>query len=194
MPPAIIALAPVVAAGIKAVVDHKAAGAAADQQNAYQKTLADQKEAQNKAAWEAQQNSPQADVQRMGFNLRLGKLLGAMGGRDKVPPSLLKGLDAARAMPTYTPGADYVAPPKTGGSVWDVVGGAANAMQYYNPSAGKPSFGQTSANIVPTLTGGTSNPYGNGQQPPGQGNTNPLLSTFTRKPITFTDDNGNPIQ
>jgi hypothetical protein len=137
MPPAVLALAPVVAAGIKAVVDHKAASAAADQQNAYQKTLADQKEAQNKAAWDAQQNSPQADVQRMGFNLRLGKLLGAMGGRDKVPPSLLKGLDAARAMPTYTPGAEYVAPPTTGGSGWDVAGGALNALRYYNPNAGK---------------------------------------------------------
>jgi hypothetical protein len=75
-------------------------------------------------------NSPEMAMQRMGFNMKLGRLLGAMGGREKVPPSLLKAYDQARSMPTYTPGSSYIPKPTGGAGIWDVLGGATQALSY----------------------------------------------------------------
>lgn len=127
------ALAPVIASGLGSLIKGKQQSSAAKKQAEYEKQQALAAEAANKASWEAQQNSPAAQMQRMGFNMKLGRLLGAMGGREKVPPSLLNALDASRAMPTYTPGAAYVDKPSSG-SGWDVAAGAADALSYLDTS------------------------------------------------------------
>ena len=124
------ALAPVVAKGIGSLIGHKKQQAQQKQQAQYEQQLAQQQEAERKAQWEAQMNSPQMAMQRMGFNMKLGRLLGAMGGREKVPPSLLSAYDQARSMPTYTPGSSYIPKPTGGAGIWDVLGGAADALSY----------------------------------------------------------------
>lgn len=158
------ALAPVVAKGIGSLISHKKQQSAEKKQIEYQKQQAMQEEAQRRAAFEASQNTPQAAMQRMGFNMKLGRLLGAMGGRDKVPPSLLKAYDTARAMQTYTPGAAYVPPPTSGAGIWDVLGGATEALSYLD---------------VNKLKGGGKAPMSPGQ---------PVNTASTFKPTTNLQD------
>jgi type II secretory pathway pseudopilin PulG len=141
MPPAIIgALAPVVASGVGSLIQHKQQSSAAKQQAAYEQQQAAQAEAARKAQWEGQQNSPEALMARQRYTMQLGRLAGAMGGMDKLPPSIAKTLQAARAMPAYTPGQSYIPKPTSGGGGWDIAAGAADALSYLDPSKlkGKP--------------------------------------------------------
>jgi hypothetical protein len=148
------ALAPMLFQGAKEVIGGKQKSNQAKQQSAYEAQLAAQQEEQKRAAFEAAQDSPQKAMERLSFNMKLGRLMGAMGGRGKVPPSLLKAYDTARQRATYTPGSAYV-PKPTGGSKWDFAGGLANAMSYLDTSklGGKVARPSGSAgNIVPTMT------------------------------------------
>lgn len=171
--PLIAALAPVVAKGVGSIIkkkQEKKAQKAADLQ-AQQEATAEKEAAQRQ--WEAQQNSPEAQMRRMQYNMKLGRMAGALGGLDKVPPSLRKAYDAARSAQAYTPGADYVAPvrPKTSG--WDIAGGAMDALSYLDTNKLKTAVGggsgagsqswlgqNTSSNLVPTTS-----PTGGGLSP-----------------------------
>lgn len=126
------ALAPVVASGVKSLIGHKQKQSAEKKQIEYERQQHMAAEAQKRAAFEAQQNSPQAALQRQAYNLKLGKLLGKAGGRDKLPPSLLAGLDAARRVQEYTPGAGYVAPPTSSAGGWDLASGITDALDYFD--------------------------------------------------------------
>ena len=133
------ALAPVVASGLSSLVRHKQAQSAEKKQAEYERQLAAQEEANRRAAFEAQQNSPAAALQRQSFNMKLGRLLGFAGGRDKLPPSLVAGYDVARKPLAYTPGAAYIPKPTSGAGIWDVIGGAGEALSYFDPSRLKKS-------------------------------------------------------
>jgi hypothetical protein len=160
------ALAPVIAKGAMNLIGGKQKQAAAKQQAAYEQQMAAQQEEQRRSAFEAAQDAPGKAMERMGFNMKLGRILGAMGGRGKVPPSLLKQYDLARQRASYTPGAAYI-PKPTGGSKWDFASGLADAMSYLNiggdkdEESGGSGGGVLSAlrrpqgmtgNIVPTMT------------------------------------------
>ena len=128
------ALAPVVTTGISKIIGNKQAKSAEKKEAAYQQQLAAAKEAEDRARFEAQQNSPAAALQRQSFNMKLGRLLGAAGGREKLPPSLIAGYDVARKPLTYTPGAAYIPKPTKGAGIWDVLSGAGEALSYFDPS------------------------------------------------------------
>jgi hypothetical protein len=132
--PLLAALAPVVAKGIGSIIKHKQQSAAEKKQAQYEQQQAAAAEQADRAKFEAAQNSPALAMQRMGFNMKLGRLLGAMGGRDKVPPSLLKSLDQARAVQSYVPGASYVPKPGSGNGLLDVAEGAMDALSYLDTS------------------------------------------------------------
>lgn len=143
------ALAPVVAKGVSAIVKHKQQKSAEKKAAEYERQTAQAAEAERRAEFEAAQNSPQAAMQRLSFNMKLGKLLGAAGGRGKVPPSLLNAYDTARKVREYTPGASYVPRPTSGAGVWDVLGGATEALSYFDPSMLKRK--STGAPTTPTF-------------------------------------------
>ncbi len=127
-------LAPLLASAATSYIGHKKQQSAEKKQAAYEAQQAQQAEAQRKSQFEAEANSPGAAMQRMGFNMRLGRLLGAMGGRGKVPPSLLKAYDSARAMPTYQAGPSYTPKPSSSAGIWDFAGGLANSLSYLDTS------------------------------------------------------------
>jgi len=56
-------------------------------------------------------------MQRMQYKMKLGKLAGQMGGLNKVPPSIMKALQAGYATPQYQAGYS-LHPKKTGASAW----------------------------------------------------------------------------
>lgn len=142
MPTSVIgALAPVVASGVSQIFAHKSQTAAAKQQQQYEAQQAAAQEAARKAEFEAQQNSPSALASRQKFTVQLGKLLGAAGGKDKIPPSIYNYLQGQRQAAAYVPGAAPIPKPITGGSIWDVLGGAGQALSYLDTSKlkGKPT-------------------------------------------------------
>lgn len=148
------ALAPVLASAAGSIFKKKSADSQAKKQAQYEQQMAAQEEAQRKAQFDAQANSPGAAMQRMGFNMRLGRLLGAMGGRAKVPPSLLKAYDSARAMPTYTPGPGYVAKPSATNG-WDFAGELGGALSYFDPSRMK----KRPMGMTPPIAGNSPQPF-----------------------------------
>ena len=162
--PLLGALAPVLAKGVGSLIGSKQKQSAAKQQAAYEAQLAQQQEQEAKAAFEAAQNTPAKAMERMKFNMQLGRLLGKAGGRGKLPPSLMKQLDTARAMPTYTPGASYVPKPTGGAGKWDFAAGLADALSYLDTSKlGRPKItgpGQPVGNIVPNISRPVARPVG----------------------------------
>jgi len=132
MPPALVALAPVVASVVGGIVKHKQQSSAENKANDFARQQAEQEEAQNRLKFEGAQNSPQAQLQRMGLNSRLASVLGQFGGREQTPGFILNAFDSARGPQEYTPGAEYIDRPGSGAGIWDVVGGAANAASYFD--------------------------------------------------------------
>lgn len=169
MPPALIALAPVVASGVSQIAKAKSASSAAKKQAEYERQQALAAEAARKAEFEALQNSPAALAQRQKFTFQLGKLLGKAGGKAKIPPSLYNYFQAQRQPQAYVGGPAYTPKPKTGGGVWDVIGGATEALSYLDPSklrGGAPKAPTTSkySNIGSSNLGlgAPESPYGSG--------------------------------
>jgi hypothetical protein len=149
------ALAPAAIKGVSNIIKGKQQAGAEKKQAAYEQQLAAQQEEQRRAEFEAAQDSPQKAMERLSFNMKLGRLMGAMGGRSKVPPSLLKAYDTARQRATYTPGSAYVPKPTSGGGGWNFASGLADALSYLDTSkmGGKVARPSGSAgNIVPTMT------------------------------------------
>jgi hypothetical protein len=171
------ALAPVLASAVGGIFNRKAGQNQQQQQIDFQRQQAEQEEAQRRAQFEAMQGSPQAAMQRLGFNTRLSRLLGGFGGREQTPGFILNAFDQARMPQEYTPGAEFIAPPKRGGGFFDYAGdilgpgGAASYfdVQRYNqgrqggaqppggpgappatPTGGGGSFGQGLANLLPS--------------------------------------------
>jgi hypothetical protein len=177
------ALAPAIFSGIKSIVSHKQQSSKEKKAAEYEKQQAAAEEAARKTAWDAQQNSPQANLQRMSFNMQLGRLLGGVGGRDKAPPSLVKALDAARGPQTYVPGTGYTPKPSSGAGIWDVIGGATDALAYLDPSAIKSKPKTT----TPPIYGNTPQSSTFSNEPIDTSLNGSLLSTLKRKPINFTD-------
>ena len=130
MPPALLALAPVIASGVGSLVKHKQAGSAQKQAEAQAKQDALAAETSRKAEFDAAQSSPGALKQRQSFTMQLGKLLGKAGGKDKIPPSIYNYLQTQRTAPNYVAGPGYQAPAKKGGGLWDFLGGAGQALSY----------------------------------------------------------------
>jgi hypothetical protein len=124
------ALAPVIASGVSSLVKHKQQKSAEKKQAEYDRKLAEQEAAAERAKFEAAQNSPAAVAARLKQNMMFGRLLGKAGGRSKLPPGLLAMYDKMRATPEYVPGKAYVAPPSSGAGVWDFVGGLTDALGY----------------------------------------------------------------
>ena len=130
MPPALVALAPVVASAVGGIVKHKQRSSAENKANDFARQQAEQEEAQNRLKFEGAQNSPQAQLQRMGLNSRLASVLGQFGGREQTPGFILNAFDSARGPQEYTPGAEYIDKPGSGAGIWDVVGGGLDALSY----------------------------------------------------------------
>src|SRR3990172_6633574 len=63
-----------------------------------------QAENERRQAGEARYGSPDAESRRLQATMRLGRLYGLLGGREKAPPSLVKHLQSLRSVPTYAPG------------------------------------------------------------------------------------------
>lgn len=120
------ALAPAIFKGIQGFFQHKAAGSAA--KKAESADLARQK-----AEYERYQGSPEAVISRIKATARLGRILGALGGREHAPPSLLALYDRLRGQQAFTAVPGYA--PRPGG--WDIAGKLAEAATYYNPNAGE---------------------------------------------------------
>lgn len=146
------ALAPALISGVSAFFKHKGAGSAAKRQEA-----ADL--AKQRAEYEKYQASPEAILQRVRSTARLGRILGALGGRAKAPPSLVALYDRMRAQQPFTHVPGYVQKP----SGWDLAGGLLDAAGNFNPAAlgeggvsmprgGVP--GLSSADILQRLRGG----------------------------------------
>jgi hypothetical protein len=182
MPPALLALAPVIASGVGSLLKHKQAGAAQKQQLEMDKREALAAEAARKAEFEAAQSSPGALQKRQSFTMQLGKLLGKAGGKDKLPPSIYNYLQTQRTSPNYVAGAAYQAPPKKGGGVWDFLGGATEALSYLDTSKlkGKPRPTQMSGfGTGSSFTPQTQVRTALAQSP---GSVKPLVTDLTRTP------------
>lgn len=158
------ALAPVLASGISGLIGHKQKKSAEKQAEEQRRLEAQQADALAKQQWEAQQNSPTAQTARFKNTFALGRLGGAMGGLDKIPPSIKAYYESLRTMPEYSAQSSYVPTAPKGGGGWDFAGGVMNALSYldtdklkagrtpsYNPSAEAWKAQNTSANIVPTM-------------------------------------------
>jgi len=142
------ALAPFVAKGIGSLIGHKQKQSAEKQAEEARKLEAQRADELAKQQWEAQQNSPAAQAARYKNTLQLGRLAGAMGGLDKLPPSIRNYFQSQRTMPTYTGTSSYIATPKKGGGVWDFLGGVTEALPYIDTAAfSKPK------SAVPAATG-----------------------------------------
>ena len=157
--PLLAALAPVVAKGIDLIAKHKQQGAANKQAQEQAKQDALAAEAERRASYEASQNSPGALAGRQKFTLQLGKLLGAAGGKEKVPPSIYNYLNQQRTAQAYTPGAPYQAPVKKGGGSWDFASGLTDALSYLDTT----KIGSGKAKIPSTPTYAPSGTFQTGQ-------------------------------
>jgi len=123
----IAALAPLVISGVKALAAHKSKKAQEKAAQANEQAAAEQAETQRRQEYDAQQNSPEAQMAALKYKMKLGRLAGQMGGLDKVPPSIMKALKAGYTPQAYQPGTAYRAP-KTGASAWDYVAPAADVL------------------------------------------------------------------
>jgi len=128
------ALAPVLAKGIGSLIGSKQKKAAAKQAEEQRKLEANQADALAKQQWESQQNSPAAQAARFKSTMQLGRLAGAMGGKDKVPPSMLNYYQSQRTMPTYSAQSSYVPTAPTKSGPWNFLGGVADALSYLDTS------------------------------------------------------------
>jgi len=135
--PLLAALAPVLAKGAMSLIGGKQKKAAAQQAEEQRKLEAQQADTLARQQWDTQQNSPASQAGRFKNTMQLGRLAGAMGGLDKLPPSIAKYYQSQRTMPTYGGTSSYVAPAKKGGGVWDFLGEAAKAVSYLDPAAFK---------------------------------------------------------
>ena len=137
--PLLAALAPVIAKGVGNLIGGKQKKAAAKQAEEQRKLEATQADALAKQQWEGQQNSPAAQAARFKNTMQLGRLSGAMGGLDKLPPSISKYYQSQRTMPEYSAQSSYVPTAKKGGGGWDFLGGVTDALSYLDTSKmGKP--------------------------------------------------------
>lgn len=160
------ALAPVIAKGVGSLIGHKQQSSAQKQAEAMRKAEADRALEEQKAQWNAAQNSPAAQASRFKNTFALGRLAGSMGGMDKIPPSIAKYYQNLRTMPEFTGTSSYIPTPKKGGGVWDFAGGVMDALSYLDTDKLKSGMGRTpginpradyglnqntSANIIPTM-------------------------------------------
>ena len=136
-------LAPVIGKGIGSLISHKQKKGEEKKKIAYDQQLAAAKEAQDRADFEAAQDTPQAAMSRLKFNTKLAQILGKFGGREKTPGFLTSAFDTARKRKEFTPGAAFVPPPTSGGGFWGFAGGLADALSYFDPSKLKKPVGQT---------------------------------------------------
>ena len=183
MPPALLALAPVVAKGAQTLIQHKQQGAANKTAAAQAKQDALAADAQAKLDWEEKQNSPAAQMARFKNTFALGKLGGKLGGIDKVPKSIAAYYNAQRAMPTYTGQSSYREPVKASGGGWNIAAGIADALGQYSPS----SFAKPKSAALPAATGfGAGSSFGNefktGQLASVLSSAAPAVTSFTRQP------------
>lgn len=171
------ALAPVIASGISSIVGHKKQKAAEKKQIEYERKQAEQQAVADRAAFEAQQNSPGALAQRQKFTLQLGKLLGKAGGKEKIPPSIYNYLNQQRQAQQYVGGPGYVPKPTSGAGIWDIIGGAGQALSYLDTTKlgrkAPMSPGQPVGNIIP-------------QQGPGAFRTGQLKDLYQTIPMKRT--------
>lgn len=134
MPPALLALAPVVAKGVGTLIQSKQASNAKKTAAAQAKQDALAADAQAKLDWEEKQNSPAAQAARFKNTFTLGKLAGHLGGMDKVPKSIAAYYNSLRTMPTYTGQSSYQEPVKAGGGGWNLAAGITDALGYLDTS------------------------------------------------------------
>jgi hypothetical protein len=164
MPPALLALAPVVASGVGSLIKSKQASNAKKTAQAQAKQDALAADAQAKLDWEEKQNSPAAQAARFKSTFSLGKLAGHLGGMDKVPKSVAAYYNSQRAMPTYTAQSSYQEPVKSSGGGWNLAAGIADALGQYSPS----SFKKAPSAGLPAATGfGAGSTFGNEGGPSG---------------------------
>ncbi len=104
-------LAPVIVKGVMNLVKRRQAQNAEKRGVEFDRETAASEQAQARAAFEAQQNSPGAARQRLAFNTRLSRILGSFGGRDSTPEFITRALDLARGRQEFVPGAEFRAPP-----------------------------------------------------------------------------------
>jgi len=180
------ALAPVLAKGIGSLINHKKASNAAKTAEAQRKLEAQQADAKAKLDWEGQQNSPAAQAARFRNTMQLGRLSGAMGGLDKLPPSVRNYYQSLRKMPEYSGQSSYIEPAKQTGKGWDFLGGVTDALSYLDTSKlGKPK------SALPAATGfGSGSSFGNESGGSGlsaltdrlKASVTPAVTAFTRQP------------
>jgi hypothetical protein len=132
--PLLAALAPVIAKGVGNLIGGKQKKAAAKQAEEQKKLEAQQADTLARQQWDTQQNSPAAQAARFKNTMQLGRLGGAMGGIDKIPPSIAKYYQSQRAMPEYTGTSSYVPTAEKGGGGWDFLGGVTDALSYLDTS------------------------------------------------------------
>jgi len=128
------ALAPVLAKGIGSLIGHKQNKAAEKQAEEARRLQAEQADKLARQQWDEQQNSPSAQQSRFKSTFSLGRLAGAMGGMDKLPPSIANYYQSLRKMPEYTGTSSYIPTPEKGGTGWDIAGGVADALGYLDTS------------------------------------------------------------
>lgn len=162
------ALAPVLGSALGGLFNRKSKQSEQQREIDYRRELAEQEEAQNRQRWEAAQSSPQAQMQRLGFNTKLSRILGGFGGRGQTPQFILDAFDSARGPQEYTPGAEFIAPPKQGGGFWDYAGDLAGAASYFDTSRYGKGGQQASPGVqqLPAATDQTAAVFGGGQQGP----------------------------
>ena len=128
------ALAPVLMKGVSSLINRGKNKAVAKQAEEQKKLEANQADALAKQQWEGQQNSPAAQAARFKSTMQLGRLAGAMGGKDKVPPSMLNYYQSQRTMPTYSAQSSYVPTAPTKSGPWNFLGGVTDALSYLDTS------------------------------------------------------------
>ena len=149
------ALAPVVASGLSSLIGHKKQQSAEKKQIEYEKQQALAAEAARRSEYESAQNSPGALASRQKFTLQLGKLLGAAGGKEKIPPSIYNYLSSQRQAQAYTPGAAYTPKPTSGAGFWDFASGLGNALSYLDTT----KLGKGKVPMSPGQPTGSPAPY-----------------------------------
>lgn len=126
--PLLTALLPVAASAVNSIINRNSAN---------QQALQQQHEAERQAGFQQKSAfyNPQAVQARQQSQalatLQLGRLAGAMGGLDRVPPALRNMLQQRRQEQTFQfePGAVPQAPRAAGNTLTDIVG----SLRYYNP-------------------------------------------------------------
>jgi hypothetical protein len=103
-------LIPLVAGGVSSLLKKRGEkkAAAAQRQQAFE-----EEETGRRGAHEEKYGTPQAEAGRMSATMRLGRLLGATGGREGAPRSLVSHYESLREKPEYA--ARTYTPPRSGG-------------------------------------------------------------------------------